>query len=283
MNSVAIVGLGWLGFSLAKHLKRVGWQVKGSKRTHDGEERMRLNGFEAYFLELTPEINADPDDLTALLDVDSLIINIPPSEYFFDLPSYVQGVKNLVNEAINNGVEHILFISSSSVYPVADGTFTEDDTPQPSSEVGKALREIEQWLWAQQDIDCDILRLSGLTGPDRHPVKSLAGRENLQNGNQPVNLVHLTDCVLAIELLLETRAYKRIYNLSAPQHPTRAHYYVEMAKRSGLEPPTFIDDDNAPQRIVSGEKICRELDFDYRYPDPFQMVLEAQTQYFHQD
>ena len=47
MNSVAIVGLGWLGFPLAKHLQRVGWEVKGSKRTHEGAESMRLNGFEA--------------------------------------------------------------------------------------------------------------------------------------------------------------------------------------------------------------------------------------------
>ncbi|MBE2894310.1 SDR family oxidoreductase [Spirabiliibacterium falconis] len=283
MNSVAIVGLGWLGFSLAKHLKRVGWAVKGTKRTHDGEERMRLNGFEAYLLELTPEINADPDDLTALFDVDSLIINIPPSEYFFDLNSYVQGIKNLVNEALNNGVEHILFISSSAVYPLAEGIFTENDRPNPSSEVGIALFEIENWLLAQHDIDCDILRLSGLIGADRHPINTLAGRKNLPNGNQPVNLVHLTDCILAIELLLETRAYKRVYNLCAPNHPTRADYYVEMAKQSGLDVPEFAYSSHDPQRIICGEKICRELEFDYRYPDPYQMVLEEQTQYFHQD
>jgi len=82
MRSVAIVGLGWLGLPLARHLKNLGWDVKGTKRTHEGVEQMRLMRLEAYHLELTPEINADPDDVSALLNVDSLIINIPPSQYF---------------------------------------------------------------------------------------------------------------------------------------------------------------------------------------------------------
>lgn len=43
---------------------------------------MRLIRLEAYHLELTPELNVDPDDLTELLSVNSLIINIPPSQYF---------------------------------------------------------------------------------------------------------------------------------------------------------------------------------------------------------
>ena len=85
MKSVSIVGLGWLGLPLARHLKNLGWEVKGSKRTHEGVEQMRLIRLESYYLELTPEINADPDDLTDLLSVDALVINIPPSQYFFDL------------------------------------------------------------------------------------------------------------------------------------------------------------------------------------------------------
>lgn len=93
MRSVAIVGLGWLGLPLARHLKNLGWEVKGSKRRHEAVEQMRLIRLEAYHLELTPELNVDPDDLTELLSVNSLIINIPPSQYFFDLQQYVQGIK----------------------------------------------------------------------------------------------------------------------------------------------------------------------------------------------
>ncbi|TNG95498.1 SDR family oxidoreductase [Pasteurellaceae bacterium USgator11] len=282
MNSVAIVGLGWLGFPLAKHLQRVGWTVKGSKRTHEGTESIRLNGLEAYCVQLTPEVDADPDDLNELLSVDSLIINIPPSQYFFDTRSYVEGIKNLVNEALLHGVQHLLFISSTSVFPQKDGEYHEESAVEPESDVGHALYEIENWLLALNGVDCDILRLAGLIGIDRHPVSHLAGRQQIKGGNQAVNLVHQTDCILAMQLLLETRGHKRVYHLSAPQHPKRADYYKKMAQLLALDEPHFVTDETDLQRIVHGNKIVQELDFDYAYPDPYQMLPQAE-QYFHQD
>ncbi|WP_373100520.1 MULTISPECIES: SDR family oxidoreductase [Pasteurellaceae] len=272
MRSVAIVGLGWLGLPLARHLKNLGWEVKGTKRTHDGVEQMRLLRLETYHLELTPEINADPDDLSALFAVRSLVINIPPSQYFFELNQYVEGVKNLVNEALLQGVQHIIFISSSSVFAEVSGRFDESVPPQPDSETGRALKAIEQWLFQLSDIDCDIVRFSGLVGDDRHPVRFLAGKQALSGGNTPVNLVHVEDCARAIQLLLETPGSQRLYHLSAPLHPNKAEYYARMAQRLGVAPPQFICSAQDPQRIILADKICRELGFVYQYPDPDQML-----------
>ena len=259
MRSVAIVGLGWLGLPLARHLKNLGWDVKGTKRTHEGVEQMRLMRLEAYHLELTPEINADPDDVSALLNVDSLIINIPPSQYFFDLNQYVQSVQNLVNEALLHGVSHIIFISSTSVFSDISAYFDESVTPQPDSDIGRALVEIENGLAQMQDIDCDIIRFAGLVGNDRHPIYSLAGKQELKCGHSPVNLVHLDDCARAIQLLLETPGGYRLYHLAAPIHPTREEYYRHAAEKYALELPHFISTAQDPQRIIMAEKICNEL------------------------
>ncbi|WP_044470675.1 NAD-dependent epimerase/dehydratase family protein [Mannheimia massilioguelmaensis] len=268
MNSVSIVGLGWLGYPLAKYLQRLGWEVKGSKRTHEGAEQMRLNRIESYALELTPELNVDPDDLTALLSVDALIINIPPSDYFFNTETYVQSVQNLVNEALLYGITHIIFISSTSVFPDIAGNFSENSLPQPTSQMGKALLEVEQGLFNLKDIDVDIIRFAGLVGYERHPVYSLAGRENLGAGNMPVNLVHFDDCVRAIQLLLETPSNKRLYHLATPLHPKKAEYYPKMAEKFGVKAPHFICSEQDPQRIILANKICDELDFVYQYLDP---------------
>lgn len=276
MRSVSIVGLGWLGVSLARHLKNLGWEVKGSKRTHEGVERMRLLRLETYFLELMPEINADPDDLSALLSAESLVINIPPSQYFFDLNSYVQGIENLVSEALMHNINHIIFISSSGVFPEITGEFTEHTPPQPGSDVSNALLEIENFLFQFKDIDVDIIRFAGLVGDDRHPVYSLAGKENIGRGNMPVNLVHLDDCARAIQLLLETPSYQRLYHLSAPFHPTRAEYYTRMAEKLGLNQPHFICSEQDPQRIIVGDKICEDLAFVYQYPDPYSMLPKGE-------
>lgn len=283
MNSVAIIGLGWLGFPLAKHLDRMGWEVTGSKRTHDGVESMRLNGINAYYLSIEPELSANPNTFNELLDVDSLVINIPPSEFFFDTQSYVQGIKNLVEEAQLVGVAHVIFISSTSVFPQKSGIYDEESLAVPDSELGKAMRSLETFLLEQDDMHCDILRLAGLVGGRRHPVKHFAGQDKLQNGGQPVNLVHRLDAILAIQTLLENYGGHRIYHLSAPKHPTKSEYYTKMAEVNHLPIPHFQTSENDIQRIIEGNKIVEELDFAYRYPDPYQMNLEIEQQYFHSD
>ncbi|MGQ0286237.1 SDR family NAD(P)-dependent oxidoreductase [Pasteurellaceae bacterium 22721_9_1] len=266
MRSVAIVGLGWFGLPLARDLRNLGWDVKGSKRTHDGVDEMRLWRLETYQLQLDPEINADPDDLAALLSVDSLVINIPPSEYFFDADSYIKGIENLVHEALLCGVHHIIFISSTSVFNMEAGEFDEKSQPNTDS----ALYKVEQMLFQLQDIDVDIVRFGGLIGEDRHPVYSMADKD-VSLGNMPVNLVHLEDCSRAIQSLLETRSGHRLYHLVAPKHPTRAEYYEAMAQKFGIKPARFKCSEQDPKRIILANKICQELDFVYQYPDPFSM------------
>ncbi|WP_439287211.1 SDR family NAD(P)-dependent oxidoreductase [Lonepinella sp. BR2357] len=265
MRTVAIVGLGWFGLPLACDLRNLGWKVKGSKRTHEGVEEMRLWRLETYQLRLEPEINADPDELTALLSVDSLVINIPPSDYFFDAESYTQGIENLVNEALLCGVNHIIFISSTSVLPMQSGRFDEQ-CQAPFS----PLHEIEQVLFTLQDIDVDVVRFGGLIGKDRHPVHAMVGKHYSQ-GNSPVNLVHLEDCSRAVQSLLETHGGHRLYHLVAPQHPKKGEYYPVMAKKFAENPPHFACSEQDPQRIIVADKICQELDFVYQYPDPYLM------------
>ncbi|MCK3657399.1 NAD(P)-dependent oxidoreductase [Pasteurellaceae bacterium Pebbles2] len=266
-RSVAIVGLGWFGLPLACDLRNLGWEVKGSKRTAEGVEEMRLWRLETYQLQLDPEINADPDDLAALLAVESLVINIPPSDYFFEPESYMQGIENLVNEALLCGVNHLIFISSTAVFPMESGQFDENSQPNEHS----ALYEIEQMLFKLQDIDVDIVRFGGLVGSDRHPVHSMAGKSYSQ-GNMPVNLVHLDDCSRAIQSLLESRSGHRLYHLVAPQHPSRSEYYQQVAQKLGINPPHFDCAETDPQRIILAQKICQELDFVYQHPDPFTMI-----------
>lgn len=73
-------------------------------------------------------------------------------------------------------MQHFIFISSTSVFSQQNGHFDESQSPQPDSEIGRGLLEIEQWLANLANIDCDIIRFAGLVGADRHPVYALAGK-----------------------------------------------------------------------------------------------------------
>jgi hypothetical protein len=40
-----------------------------------------------------------------------------------------------------------------------------------------------------------VLRFGGLIGEDRNPFKFIAGRENMDNPDAPINLIHQADCI----------------------------------------------------------------------------------------
>lgn len=274
MKKVAIVGLGWLGMPLAMALAARGWQVSGSKTTPDGVEAARMCGIDGYQLELTPELICDSDDLEALLSVDALVVTLPASRTVEGGEQYVQAVQQIVDSALAFEVPRIVFTSSTSVYGKGAGTMREDSPLEPETVAGRTLVELENWLHDLPGTSVDIVRLSGLVGPNRHPGRFLAGRTDVADGAHGVNLVHLDDVVEAITLLLQTPEGGRIYNLSAPQHPARSQFYPAVARQLGLTPPTFLADSGASSgKIIDGNKICSDLGFEYSWPDPQKMPL----------
>ena len=269
MKSVAIVGLGWLGLPLALHLKELGWCVKGSKQSPEDAQKLHQLGIETYPFSLSDEMKRLPDHIRPLFNVDALIITLPPSS--FSSQQYCEYLAFLTNQAKKQGVQHLIFTSSTSVFPNISGQFDESSQLSAETEMGKTLIQAEQCLFQSGISHCDILRLAGLIGKQRHPVKFLAGKHNLK-GYSPVNLVHLEDCIQAITALLMNPNGLRTYHLCAPIHPTRAEYYTKAAVFYDLSIPQFECSDSDPKRIIMADKICRDLGFAYRYPNPDDML-----------
>ncbi|CAH6019636.1 TPA: SDR family oxidoreductase [Citrobacter koseri] len=274
MKKVAIVGLGWLGMPLAMSLTARGWQVTGTKTTQDGVEAARMSGIESYPLRLEPELVCETDDLDALMDVDALVITLParrsgPGEDF-----YRQAIQEVVDSALAYHVPRIIFTSSTSVYGDVHGIVKETTPRNPVTTSGRILKELEDWLHNLPGTSVDILRLSGLVGPGRHPGRFFAGK-TAPDGQQGVNLVHLEDVIAAITLLLQAPKGGHIYNICAPSHPARNVFYPQMARLLGMEPPHFLESQsNDKGKIIDGSRICNELGFEYQYPDPLVMPME---------
>lgn len=274
MKKVAIVGLGWLGMPLAMALATRGWQVSGSKTTPDGVDAARMCGIAGYQLELTPELVCDADDLDALLNVDALVVTLPASRTAAGGEHYVLAVQQIVDSALAFGVPRIVFTSSTSVYGKNSGVMKESSPLLPDTVAGRTLVELENWLHNLPGAAVDIVRLAGLVGPGRHPGRFLAGKTDVADGGQGVNLVHLDDVVEAIVLLLQTPKGGHLYNLCAPVHPPRNQFYPAVARQLGLTPPTFLAQGNAAAgKLIDGTKICNELGFEYSWPDPSKMPL----------
>jgi nucleoside-diphosphate-sugar epimerase len=274
MKKVAIIGLGWLGMPLAQSLIRRGVHVVGSKTTPDGVDAARMSGIDCFQLQLTPELLYSAEDLTQLMSVDALVITLPASRTTEGGADYLPAVQMLVDSALAFGVPRIIFTSSTSVYGETRGRIKESSPLQPVTIAGKTLMALERWLHKLPNTSVDILRLAGLVGNDRHPGRFLAGKIGVKGGSQGVNLVHQEDVIAAIELLLNLPRGGYLYNLCAPLHPAKRDFYPACARVLQLTPPEFaVEDIEEATREIDGSKICRELGFEYQYPDPHRMPL----------
>ncbi|GBU14138.1 hypothetical protein AwEntero_27390 [Enterobacterales bacterium] len=275
MKKVAIVGLGWLGMPLAMALSARGYQVVGSKTTPDGVEAARMCGIDCYPLVFLPEMQCDAADLDALLNVDALIITLPARRTVEGSELYFQAVQQLVDSALAHNVGRIIFTSSTSVYGEGSGTMREDSPLNPVTPSGKVLEELENWFHRLPNTSVDVLRLAGLVGVDRHPGRFMAGKTGVQGGNSGVNLVHQDDVITAMTLLLSLPKGGHTYNLCAPGHPEKRHFYPALARQLNLPEPQFADvaEIDKGGKIIDGGRICKELGFEYQHPDPERMPV----------
>lgn len=270
MKKVAIVGLGWLGMPLAMALTSRGYQVVGSKTTPDGVDAARMCGIDCYPLVFLPEMQCDAADLDTLLNVDALIITLPARRTVEGSELYFQAVQQLVDSALAHNVRRIIFTSSTSVYGEGSGTMREDSPLHPVSPSGKVLAELENWFHRLPNTSVDVLRLAGLVGADRHPGRFMAGKTNVQGGKSGVNLVHQDDVIAAMILLLSLPKGGHIYNLCAPAHPAKQQFYPVLARQLNLPEPQFAEtaEDAKKGKVIDGNRICKELGFEYQHPDP---------------
>jgi nucleoside-diphosphate-sugar epimerase len=172
--------------------------------------------------------------------LDVLIINVPPRLRGNNNENYVFKMKFLHDEIGKSSVKKILFISSTSVYGTAKGEVTEDTVPMPVTESGRQLLEVEKILQKDKSIQTSIIRFGGLIGPKRHPITMLSGKKELSNGNEPVNLIHLDDCIHLIKTVLKNNWWDQIFNGVYPDHPLKRDYYVQMADKNSLPRPKYL-------------------------------------------
>lgn len=266
MDTISILGCGWLGLPLAESLHKAGYQVKGSTRTKEDLAKLKEKGITPFLIVLDPEIRGD--NLDSFFDSQILIINFPP-ERRDDIVSYhgLQAV-SLIDKIKASPIDRVIFVSSTSVYPDLNREVAEEDTPEPTKASGQALIKFESLLNNSSDFKTTVLRFAGLIGHDRMPGRFLAGKKEIINAEAPVNLIHRDDCINIIKQIIEKDVWGDTFNACSDAHPRRKDYYVSAARKLGLTPPDFIEQDNYSYKIINSDKLKERLSYTFIYPDP---------------
>lgn len=273
-KKIAILGCGWLGLPLAKSLLSKGYEVKGSTTSESKLEVLKNAGISHFQIQLEEnQIIGKIEDF--LKETDVLIIDIPPGlrreTSASNEMTFVSKIKTLIPFIEKSGVQKVIFVSSTSVYgdgfPIVE--ITEETKPNPDTESGKQLVIAESLLQSNAHFKTTVIRFGGLLDDDRHPVKFLAGRTNVENPDAPVNMIEREDCIGIIEKALDFARddnweWNQTFNAVAPQHPTRKVYYHKKAEIFNLPLPTFAKNSESKGKIISSKKVETILGYSFQ-------------------
>lgn len=265
VRHVAIIGCGWLGTPLAIHLLKQGYQVTATQPRGSRAHPALPDAVRQVELDLVPEpVCNDPG---ALYAAEIAVCLLPPRIRQTDRGTYPERIRNLADFLLSGNLDKIILVSSTSVYPGTGGKVDETAKRPPDSRSGLALLEAERFLLEHERMQCTVLRLAGLCGPGREPGRLLAGRKQVAGGLSPVNLIHQEDAIRILSTLVRKQPYRQIFNGCAPSHPIKKDFYPAASRALALPEPTFRLDPVA-WKWVQAQKICDQLNFSYRNPDP---------------
>lgn len=251
MLKIGIIGLGWVGEPLAKHLAERGHEVFGTVTASEKAQNLQQQGIHAEALRL-------PEDIGHLDKINCkswthLVLTIPPTKWNGQGPAIHQALIERIAPTCR-----IIFLSSTGVYEDVPGEIDESATIRPDA----PLAQMELFLADRLPDRLIILRFAGLVGPDRNPGKFLAGKTNVPNPNHPVNMIHQNDCVALLVAMIENHEVSAgIFHAAHPAHPSRQTYFTKKALEIGLPAPEFGPPSPVGGKIIVTQKIEKTYGF----------------------
>lgn len=264
-KQISIIGCGWLGLPLAKHLLKDGYRIKGSTTSIEKLEALNAAGIEAFYVETGAEgIKGEIENCLAGSEV--LIINMPPGLRRNPEADFVKQIDLFVDYIEKSSVEKVLFISSTSVYAEEDSipVISEESGPNPTTESGKQLVSVETLLKHNPHFKTTILRFAGLFGEDRDPARYMSGQINLKDPNGPVNLIHLKDCIGIIREIIDQNSWNKTFNAATEPHPSRQEYYTSVCTTLKLPLPQFDTSGFSKGKQINSQKLIQMLGYEFQ-------------------
>ena len=289
-RSVSILGCGWLGLPLSRRLLSEGYLLKGTTTSPEKISLLRSYGISAYLIDIGPPVRGD--DIASFFQSEIFFLNIPFRRTFKDPFVYKCQIEAVISFLERSPVKKIIFASSTSVYPSDAGFVTEEFAIAGENPRAQVLLQIEQRILLHPQFDSTILRFAGLVGEGREIGRLYARRpDGSFHPEEPVNLVHLHDCLEIIVQLIVKNVSGVVLNVCCDHHPAKGQLYARLdTRRARLAEvwhpktarlyadakPLKTDFDKQKMKrnkIVSNEKLKRLLDYQFIYPDPLMFPL----------
>lgn len=255
------MGCGWLGLPLAEALLAAGFEVKGSTTSPEKKKVIENKNIHPYLIELTAD--GPKGEVADFFSSDVLFVNIPPGLRSGAGEDFTAKINTLLESFQLTPPEWLIFVSSTSVFGENQGEVNEQTEPQPETESGRQLLACEKRILQLKSIKTTVLRLGGLVGGDRHPVKYLSGRKNLPDGDAFINYIHREDVIRLVLHIIEKRIEGIVHGV-APKHPKKRDYYTRVASELGILAPEYTENTaKLDYKKVVSTQLCGTFEFTF--------------------
>ena len=247
-HRIAIIGAGWLGGYLAGCLAD-SHAVAATYRKAEVRDRLQSCGVAPVYLDLP----GSTDALPALFDrCDAAVVTLPPGGRAHGDQTTARYLGLLAPLAPFLHRVHLVYTSSTGVYGrAATGTVTEAAPLRPDTPSSEAVVAAEEFF-TRHAPTCTILRLAGLYGPGRDPVRFFARQPAIPDADAPVNMIRREDAAEAIRFAL-TSGITGIFNACSATHPSKRVFYGRRYEDAGLAPKPFLPGGSGGKRIDSSK------------------------------
>ncbi|REC78649.1 hypothetical protein DRF60_09390 [Chryseobacterium elymi] len=248
MKKIGIIGCGWLGSRIADSMSGQ-YKIYTTTTTKNKADELASKGFNTHVASFPDfQLEEKISKWTEIKDIDILIITIPLSGKSCCAGSLYNRIQHLFS-FIGDFKGQMFVMSSTGVYPDIPGEYAEEDLSTDNVPGERMIKNRYPQV--------NILRLSGLMGDNR-----LLKNYTVSNAEAPVNHIHYEDICNVTEKMIEIGSEGKLYNVSAPEHPSKAQ--VINAQKNLPSAEEIIGEG----KIILSSKLISELDFIFRYPDP---------------
>ena len=182
MKKISLLGCGKLGYPLAIKLLNQGYTIKGSTTSISKIPILKNSGIKPFLIDIEKKIELD------FFNSDILVLTLPYKKSFPDPRIYKKQIEIIWDKTKNSSIKHIVFTSSSSIYPKNGINYSPSDTFLPETERAKILLKCENIIQSSTKISSIIIRLGGIFGSNRN-VKSSDKKRRLIKETDAINLI----------------------------------------------------------------------------------------------
>ncbi|MDA0728426.1 MAG: alpha/beta fold hydrolase [Bacteroidetes bacterium] len=260
---ILVIGAGRVGSQVARLLRFEGFEVVAT--TTQKETTLCLESMGIEVIPWTWEPGVSWSMITSV-DCSRWLVTVPPrgadrAEAFHE---------SLHREAVDAGVELLVWTSSTSVYPKEGVMLNESHAVhQASPHSGVDLLKLEK-IHRSGKVPFVAMRLGGLVGPGSHPIRAMHRRGVGSESDGIVQWVHVEDAARACAHVINMSpdSIPEALNVVAPKPVTRGSL-VEACNPAMEVPATG----GGMVRVVSSQRLC-DLGFDFAHPAIDQWVRQ---------